>query len=73
MTERCQATCGRCGAVFRCGAEAGDPTCWCVELPPVLPPDPAATCLCPACLQAEVDARQASAPGASPGPPAGPD
>lgn len=57
MSDASNSTCSRCGATFRCGNIGGDATCWCAALPPVLPPDPKATCLCPACLQAEVDAR----------------
>jgi hypothetical protein len=41
--------CARCGAPFDCGGDA----CWCAaeayRLP--MPTDPAATCLCPACLR----------------------
>lgn len=45
--------CPRCGATFVCGNEAGAPTCWCAELPPVLSlPANGAGCYCPACLRA---------------------
>ncbi|MCK9379616.1 MAG: cysteine-rich CWC family protein [Sulfuritalea sp.] len=51
--------CPQCGAKFRCGMEGGDQECWCAALPPLLPIPatadegaPAASCLCPACLQA---------------------
>ncbi len=57
--------CVRCGASFRCGNVAGDPTCWCAELPPVMPLDAAATsCFCPACLREEVARRVAAEPSA---------
>jgi hypothetical protein len=45
--------CERCGAAFRCGAIAGDATCWCASLP-ALPVERLladARCLCPACLR----------------------
>lgn len=46
-------TCGRCGAKFRCGVEAGDTICWCFELPHVLPVNGTQYngCLCPECLR----------------------
>jgi hypothetical protein len=47
--------CERCGATFRCGALAGDASCWCASLP-ALPLDrlrPGIRCLCPACLTTE--------------------
>lgn len=47
--------CARCGAPFTCDPD-GD--CWCAaeayRLP--MPSDPAATCLCPACLRAQAAA-----------------
>ncbi|WP_244158382.1 cysteine-rich CWC family protein [Caballeronia fortuita] len=48
--------CARCGAAFRCGALAGDPSCWCATLP-ALPADrlrAGMRCLCPACLAARI-------------------
>ncbi|WP_050454740.1 cysteine-rich CWC family protein [Candidatus Burkholderia verschuerenii] len=48
--------CERCGATFRCGARAGDTSCWCAALP-ALPPQrlrDGAGCLCAACLAAEL-------------------
>jgi hypothetical protein len=44
--------CARCGAPFACGRD--DPAgCWCVRMPsvPAERVDPAATCLCEACLR----------------------
>lgn len=41
--------CGRCGEPMACGA-GQDAPCWCNAFPPVLPPDPTLTCLCPTCL-----------------------
>jgi hypothetical protein len=49
--------CARCGASFRCGMRAGDPACWCASLA-ALPLDclrPGMSCLCPACLAAQID------------------
>ncbi|MEM7543337.1 MAG: cysteine-rich CWC family protein [Pseudomonadota bacterium] len=44
--------CARCGAPFECGRD--EPTCWCVELPPLRPAllDPNQDCWCPRCLRA---------------------
>lgn len=50
--------CARCGAPFECGMQAGRSECWCAQLPPIAPPDAAASCYCPRCL-AEVSARDA--------------
>jgi hypothetical protein len=49
--------CAECGQTFRCGFRAGDAHCWCAELPRRLPmpADPAAGCLCAACLQRRLD------------------
>ena len=55
-------TCPRCGNTFVCGMAAGLDKCWCAELPPIVPPDPGAGCLCPGCLRAEV-ASAAVGPG----------
>ncbi len=49
--------CVRCGARFRCGSLAGDNACWCAALP-ALPLDrlrPGESCLCRACLAAEIE------------------
>jgi hypothetical protein len=49
--------CERCGAVFRCGALAGDARCWCASLP-ALPSErlrSGAGCLCAGCLAAEIE------------------
>ena len=45
-------TCPGCGASFRCGAEAGDETCWCASYPILETPLPGAACYCPECLRA---------------------
>ncbi len=46
--------CPRCGTGFRCGMVSGDATCWCTQLPPLLPvpaaDDTTTTCFCPKCL-----------------------
>ncbi|MBI5898590.1 MAG: cysteine-rich CWC family protein [Rhodocyclales bacterium] len=49
--------CQRCGTRFRCGMVGGDGECWCAGLPavavlPVPPAGSAASCFCPACLEA---------------------
>jgi hypothetical protein len=41
------AECSRCGSPIACNPQ-GD--CWCKELPPLAPADPAANCLCARCL-----------------------
>lgn len=46
--------CSRCGNKFECGHEQGKSTCWCFELPHVIPVDQAEHCLCPECLQKEI-------------------
>lgn len=43
--QRCQ----QCGAHFGCGSGEAVP-CWCNAYPSVMQPDPALSCLCPACL-----------------------
>jgi hypothetical protein len=57
--------CSNCGAGFHCGVD--DPNgCWCARQPP-LPLThvrPAADCLCPECLAAELDALGQQQPGA---------
>ncbi len=55
--------CVRCGASFGCGAKAGHETCWCMDLPKILPVGEE-SCLCPDCLKAEIARRQASGGGA---------
>jgi hypothetical protein len=56
--------CNRCGQPFTCGLLAGVAPCWCASLPalPGTRLDPAATCLCPACLKARLDTADAMAP-----------
>ena len=52
--ERCE----RCGEDFSCGSKEGKASCWCAELPAVLPvpaPGAKALCLCPKCLRAEAE------------------
>jgi hypothetical protein len=46
--------CPRCGEKVHCGARAGKSTCWCADLPYVMPMDPAAACLCKTCLEKEI-------------------
>ena len=64
--------CAQCGAEFRCGMEGGDAECWCASLPPLLPVPPAesviaaASCLCPACLQARLSLAMCGRQGTAP-------
>lgn len=48
--------CARCGAEFGCGMSEGKSTCWCAELPAVLPvpKEGEGACLCPNCLKEDV-------------------
>lgn len=48
--------CARCGAEFGCGMKEGKSSCWCAELPAVMPvpPEGEGACLCPQCLQEDV-------------------
>jgi len=49
--------CSRCGESFTCGLAAGEKSCWCAELPHIMPVDGAVgDCLCPQCLRGEIDA-----------------
>ena len=52
MADRC----ARCGASFGCGMTEGESSCWCAELPAVMPvpKEGEGTCLCPRCLQDDV-------------------
>lgn len=43
--------CSRCGTAFGCGANDPQNACWCAHYP-VVAPDAALGCLCPACLAA---------------------
>lgn len=60
-------TCVRCGARFGCGRTEKKKTCWCAELPLVMPvPKEGNECLCPDCLKAEIVARtRHTAPGSA--------
>lgn len=45
--------CPACGTSFTCGMAAGEASCWCASLPPLLAVPDARTeaaCYCPACL-----------------------
>src|SRR5579864_7098244 len=49
-----ETNCSRCGSSMTCGKGQG--SCWCADLPHVVPmPAEPAGCLCPRCLQAEID------------------
>jgi hypothetical protein len=49
--------CPECGASFTCGAQAGNETCWCDDLPPLSPVSPDRDCLCPQCLAQAIEAK----------------
>jgi len=61
MNMKQNTVCSSCGANFTCGIKAGENTCWCFELPNVMPLTPddesAPGCLCPKCLEARIIAR----------------
>ena len=46
-------TCSKCGTGFKCGAQSGK-SCWCMDYPKLLEPEPGADCLCPDCLKSAV-------------------
>ena len=56
MTSRCTA----CGVAFECGRENRAPTCWCAELPRIMPLELQEACLCPVCLKARLRERIAA-------------
>ncbi|MGP8214175.1 MAG: hypothetical protein ACLQQ4_01290 [Bacteroidia bacterium] len=43
--------CPKCSTAFTCSTV----DCWCSRLPQVIPMNPEAGCLCPACLQKAID------------------
>lgn len=45
-------TCSSCGTAFSCGASAA--SCWCQELPQLLPLEGEGACLCPRCLRSKL-------------------
>ena len=47
--------CSACGEMFECGALDASGTCWCAQLPHIIPFDEKATCLCPSCLKAKIE------------------
>jgi hypothetical protein len=47
--------CSRCGAAFQCGMLAGEDHCWCMDLPHIMPMKDLTRCLCPACLEQEIE------------------
>jgi len=44
-------TCSMCGVEFGCGNDGVAESCWCNELPPIMPMDPSVDCRCPSCLK----------------------
>lgn len=54
MSNSCEpsSVCPGCGRAFACGMMAGEPRCWCAELPPLKAlPDAGKACYCPECLE----------------------
>jgi len=49
-------TCVACGETFGCGNVEGKTSCWCADLPVVMPVT-GDGCLCPKCLKAEIARR----------------
>jgi len=49
-------TCAACGETFGCGNVEGKTSCWCADLPAVMPVS-GDECLCPKCLKAEISRR----------------
>ena len=49
-------SCVRCGVEFGCGNEEKKTSCWCADLPAVMPVTDEG-CLCPKCLKAEISRR----------------
>lgn len=49
-------TCAACGEGFGCGNVEGKTSCWCSELPAVMPVE-GKGCLCPKCLKTEIARR----------------
>lgn len=53
--------CKKCNTVFICGANAGDKTCWCCDLPNVMPlsddTKSADDCYCKNCLEEMIEIR----------------
>lgn len=47
-------SCPQCGTNFTCGIAEGGQTCWCFDLPNVVPVDEETACLCPDCLQKHI-------------------
>ena len=50
-------TCDACGRSFTCGPDHESGACWCDRYPPILPPTPGLSCLCPKCLGAALHPR----------------
>ena len=43
--------CSSCGESFGCGSDTPEQSCWCNDLPPIMPMDPSVDCRCPECLK----------------------
>ena len=56
--------CPECGALFTCGMNAGQTSCWCVAFPPLLavPEGAAGSCYCPDCLRKKIEAVPGTGP-----------
>ena len=55
VNEKYNSICPACGTEFDCGAKSGRETCWCFNLPNVMPVDSKQDCLCPQCLKKRID------------------
>ena len=49
-------SCAACGEAFGCGSVEGKTSCWCADLPAVMPVE-GKGCLCPKCLRSEISRR----------------
>lgn len=66
QTLPANAVCDACGTPFRCGLRAGEPHCWCADLPRRMPV-PASTqavCVCRLCLESAIAGGQTKADAA---------
>jgi hypothetical protein len=62
--DRTVHACPGCGGAVECGMANGDETCWCSELPHVLPLSGGdAQCFCKACLEKLIEQRKVSSFG----------
>ncbi|MCK9285235.1 MAG: cysteine-rich CWC family protein [Rhodocyclaceae bacterium] len=55
-STRPNSVCPQCGSEFSCGAKAGNETCWCADLPPLVTrrDEASASCYCINCLRQKI-------------------